>query len=674
MPFDECLQVGLSLTSALEHLHRHGLVHRDVKPSNIIFVEGQPKLADIGLVAGVEEAQSFVGTEGYIPPEGPGKPQADLYSLGIVLYVMSTGKRHDAFPEPVGDPASDPDHPRWLELNAIIHKACHGDPRERYVTAEEMRADLVRLEAGKSVRRRQTWRRMAGRTKRVWPVTGSCGVAPAGGSLGPATGRIHATGCPDGKGVGIRATVPRMREPTVSPDDLRGRITDAFIDSLALIEGVRRSPRKSGWVHQDEELLRRSLAETNDMRHILTGRISGAADVVTLTLSLYKRGENQPVWKERFSGTTNEAVELEKHALARVAEMLGLKVTESEQHKIELLLKNNLEALKWMRRALDTYQSKAGTQAGYTEVSALTQKALDLDPNYTDAEAMMVYQLRNLSQDRPAVEIWPAVNRGMSQVLEKDDTHANALDQVSAYTLVYARDWNRLLELAARELESRSGANRSFVRAFWYRTHGWFEEARIVQAHAEEHEPTAVDVRFHMAASRWAERRYADGVQVARRTLELYPGHAEGHFWQAHCLVAQGDFAAGLQAIDMAQEAWKKQEMTALKGFAYAKMGNHAKAQEVLRELMELRRTGPYLQPYFVARIYAALGESAIALDWLEKADEDRSEYLFLPDFGGLRTDPAWDGLQNEPRYWQLCERLGLGKNQWPRPKPEPMP
>src|SRR5262249_18507165 len=82
LPVDECLQLSLALTSALAHLHKNGLAHRDIKPSNIIFVNAVSKLADIGLVAGLDEARSYVGTEGYIPPEGPGTAQADLYSLG----------------------------------------------------------------------------------------------------------------------------------------------------------------------------------------------------------------------------------------------------------------------------------------------------------------------------------------------------------------------------------------------------------------------------------------------------------------------------------------------------------------------------------------------------------------------------------------------------------------
>src|SRR6266571_5965322 len=143
LPLDECLHISLSLTTALEHLHKHGLIHRDIKPSNIIFVDGVPKLADLGMVASIDATLSFVGTEGFLPPEGPGTRQADIYSLGKVLYEISTGHDRQQFPELPTNITALPDRAELSELNEVLLKACHRDPKERYQTAAEMHADLA---------------------------------------------------------------------------------------------------------------------------------------------------------------------------------------------------------------------------------------------------------------------------------------------------------------------------------------------------------------------------------------------------------------------------------------------------------------------------------------------------------------------------------------------------
>jgi tetratricopeptide (TPR) repeat protein len=150
--YDECITLGLTLNLALGHLHRQGLIHRDVKPSNIIFVNGVPKLADIGLVTDVAGAESFVGTEGFIPPEGPNSPQADLYALGKVLYEASMGKDRNEFPEPFTGLGMDAESRALMELNAVLVRACAPDPKQRYQRAEEMNADLALLHNGESVR------------------------------------------------------------------------------------------------------------------------------------------------------------------------------------------------------------------------------------------------------------------------------------------------------------------------------------------------------------------------------------------------------------------------------------------------------------------------------------------------------------------------------------------
>ena len=167
LPLEQCVQIVLSVTSSLAHLHKNGLVHRDIKPSNILIINGVPKLADIGLVAGINETRSFVGTEGFIPPEGPGKPQADLYSLGKVLYEIATGKdRHD-FPDLPRDLRDSADQSGFSEMNEVILRACASEVAQRYRSAEEMQADLSLLQQGKSVKQKRVNERRWALAKRV---------------------------------------------------------------------------------------------------------------------------------------------------------------------------------------------------------------------------------------------------------------------------------------------------------------------------------------------------------------------------------------------------------------------------------------------------------------------------------------------------------------------------
>ena len=167
----ESIQLGLSLTEALHALHAHGLTHRDIKPSNIIFVDGVPKLADIGLVAATGQ-RSFVGTEGYVPPEGPGTTQADIFSLGKVLYEISSGKDRLDFPEIDSRLSTRPDKEALLRLNDVLVKACANDPRKRYASAAQMRDDLAALKRGERRPRERSRVKLAAAVLSILLVTG----------------------------------------------------------------------------------------------------------------------------------------------------------------------------------------------------------------------------------------------------------------------------------------------------------------------------------------------------------------------------------------------------------------------------------------------------------------------------------------------------------------------
>ncbi|HXG47483.1 MAG TPA: protein kinase, partial [Methylomirabilota bacterium] len=187
LPVDECIELGVTLARALEGLHEAGLVHRDIKPSNIIFVGGRAKLADIGLVTGIAEARSFVGTEGYVPHEGPGTPEADLFSLGKVLYEASTGFDRNDFPRlPRAIAATTDETTAWAlpELNEIILRCCEREPKRRYRSAREVRNDLSLLQAGRSVRRLRRLERNIKLATRAGVAAGLLALLAAGAYFG----------------------------------------------------------------------------------------------------------------------------------------------------------------------------------------------------------------------------------------------------------------------------------------------------------------------------------------------------------------------------------------------------------------------------------------------------------------------------------------------------------
>lgn len=170
LPISEVVSLGVALCRALASLHAAGLVHRDIKPSNVVLVGGVPKLADVGLVAAVSEGLTFVGTEGFVPPEGPGAPAADVYSLGKVLYELATGLDRNEYPRMPPDLGSRPDRKELLELNEVIIRACDPRPEKRYRDAAALLDDLLLLQVGKSVRRLRAAERRVSRALRLAAV------------------------------------------------------------------------------------------------------------------------------------------------------------------------------------------------------------------------------------------------------------------------------------------------------------------------------------------------------------------------------------------------------------------------------------------------------------------------------------------------------------------------
>lgn len=147
LPVPELLDLALALASALEFLHARHLVHRDIKPANVIYLDGRPVLADVGLLADPRTAVSCVGTQSYAPPEGQGTPAADLYSLGLLLREALAGRPPaESFLPPLA--AADSADPRFPALLRLVARLAEPDPRKRLSSATALLRFLRDLQNG----------------------------------------------------------------------------------------------------------------------------------------------------------------------------------------------------------------------------------------------------------------------------------------------------------------------------------------------------------------------------------------------------------------------------------------------------------------------------------------------------------------------------------------------
>jgi len=153
LPVSECIRLGAAIASAMGYLHRQNLIHRDLKPSNIIFVNGFPKVADVGLVAGMTGENEYVGTQGFIAPEGSGAAQGDIYSLGKILYEMSTGNRAEEYPVLPADLGSTREDRELAQFMQIVLKCCRTSPRARYESADDLMSALLAFQFNRRVSR-----------------------------------------------------------------------------------------------------------------------------------------------------------------------------------------------------------------------------------------------------------------------------------------------------------------------------------------------------------------------------------------------------------------------------------------------------------------------------------------------------------------------------------------
>lgn len=330
-------QLGLSLSEALAELHRRGLVHRDIKPSNIIFVKSRPKLADIGLVAKAGE-KTRLGTEGYIPPEGPGAPQADLYSLGKVLYEATTGTDRLDYPALPPDFDRMADREAFLKLNSVILKACDNDIRKRYRTATEISEDLTRLGVGKPVQ--TAWSKFLRNPVTAFSVVSLCALAVALS--------FYWLRNP------VASSIPEKSIAVLPFDNLSNDREDAFFadgvqddisTKLANIADLKVVSRSSIMQYRGQHNTRQ-IGEALQVAYLLEGSVRKTGSWLHINAKLIDTRTNTHVWAKQYDHDLKDLFAIQSEIAQKVAARLHSKISIAERLAIERAPTSNLTAFE----------------------------------------------------------------------------------------------------------------------------------------------------------------------------------------------------------------------------------------------------------------------------------------------------------------------------------------
>jgi len=629
------LDLGVQVCAGLEAAHECGVVHRDIKPSNILLDSRlRARIVDFGIArmataTSLTGEGSLCGTVGYMPPEvvlgEEADARSDLYSLGVVLYELLTGR----LPFPAESAPSylysvvhqqPPPASRYRDgatggLEALLEKVLAKNRELRHSSAAELAADLTRL-----------------------------ATDPQG------------TRAPSRQQPSVAVLPFEDMSPGHDQEYLCDGIAEELISALTRVEGLRVIARTSAFAFKGTRTDVRQIGQKLGIGSVLEGSVRKAGTRVRISARLVDARDGSDLWGETYERELDDIFEVQDEVCRSIAQhlkgtlvagreptLLPRRATRPDAYRLYLHARFAFNQRKEdsLRKSLEYYS-----------------QAIEKDPKFALAYAGLAeaYEMLGSWRALPPESAHGAARQAAMTAVELDDGLPEAYVAL-AWVRMYADwDWREAERAVKRALTINPAcAEAHHLHAHWYEATGRLDLAVTEMAGALELEPVAPALHSCLVQILFHARRYDETVRESGVTLEMAPDFAGTFGWlgMAHVLNGRGSVGLELLREGLTQRPGDPR-LEALLGTACALSGLAEEANTSLARL-KTAMGQRYVDPYFMIWPHAALGDGDGALSWLMRACEERSQWVWV-----LKVDPLLDVLRSDARYHDALGRLGL--------------
>ena len=680
----ELVRIALQTADAMEAAHAKGITHRDLKPANLmVTARGQVKVLDFGLAkvasptaagAGTDQPTAsktdpaiVMGTVQYMSPEqalGRDVDQrSDVFSLGVVLYEMATGRlpfaggtttetiEQISHAQPVAIARFNYTLP--TELERIVRKCLEKDRARRYQSARDLMVDLQNLQRDSGATSAGAGGTGGGRSEssRRWAIAAILATLLGAASLGLYVvswrGRDQA--------IDSVAVLPFTNQNTDPETEyLADGLAESIINNLTNLADLRVIARFSAFRYKGKENDPFGAGRELGVRAVVTGRVLQRGENLNVSAELVDVRDNKQIWGQQYNRRLADVFAVQQEIAKDISDQLRVKLSDAEPQQFAKPPTENLKAFRYYTKSRDFSQRR--TREDLETAIGYCKQALAEDPNYALAYASMAdaYQAMGVRGYLNHNEGVRRAEEFARKALELDEHLAEAHVALGA---AYNSSIPANFALGDRELRLALKMKPGLAEAHFYlgislSRQGRFDAALEANTKAQQADPLSSINARNVAFVHYLKRDFPTAIRLLR-TADA-SGSPFSATWEIGVYVKNQLFDEALAALKKASIDRKNDPILIHStGVAYAAQGKRAEALAIVKEL-EAMSGASLTQAHWIARVHSTLNDRESALKWLERGFDARAIGAF---FAG---DALWDPLRADPRFDDFLRRMGI--------------